>query len=285
MPRSKSIALALMSVAAFIALWDDVPQRDSAPDVATVIRSASERPDIVETAFSGIGSVGAIPGIRAVLVNHHLLAPHFIARTVAHASTERPLTVIIIAPDHFDRGPTWATTASSRWETPFGKLETDEAVVSALTSSGAAQRPAVIEREHGITNIAMFIAYAMPNARLVPLAIKDGAPEDVVLRLADAIAVIQDEVLVVGSFDFTHESTSSQARENDAISIGVLQRGESGQAQSVAVDSHAGIRMLLAYAERTGTRFTLLARSDSSEVLGQPDRTDVTSYITGYWAP
>jgi AmmeMemoRadiSam system protein B len=230
--------------------------------------------------------VAAKPDAGIVLVNHHLLASHLIARALSVVASEEPIIVVLVAPDHFSLGVAPATSVIARWPTPFGTIEPATDVINRLTSRRVVhlqERPFI--REHGITNITMFIKKVLPRAKLAPIVVRDDASAAAVVVLAEAIADLPGRVLVIGSFDFTHDATDTVARTQDDRSLAILTGADAAAADGIAVDSVPGVRLLMDIAKRRELQFTVLDMTNSSRILGQPDRTDVTSYITGFWAP
>lgn len=256
------------------------------PKLLPEFQSYFMQPTFVDNAFASVGSVSAQPAASMVLVNHHLLASQLIARALAQVATHEPVTVVLIAPDHFAAGAAPITSVIARWPTSHGMIEADSETINALASRGVIHlQGSPFGREHGITNITMFIARALPRATLVPIIVRDNASASVVDACAKAIAQLPGRVIVVGSFDFTHEATDAIARRNDVQSLRILEEGNPDTAGAVIVDGPGGIRMLMRIASMRGLRFTLLDATNSARITGNLAQTDVTSYITGYWAP
>jgi len=242
------------------------------------------QPMFIDDAFGAIGSVSVRSDVNMVLVNHHLLGSNLIAHIMATVATSEPLTVILVSPDHFATGAAPITSVIAQWPTPFGDIEPSAEVVLMLASSGAVYlQEEPFAREHGITNITMFVKKAMPNARLVPIIVRNDAASARIDALAQAISLIPKRTLVIGSFDFTHDATDSVARVNDAHSLQLLESGESDGADDIVVDSKPGIRLLMTLAKLKHLTFRVADQSNSAQLLHDYSRTDVTSYITGTW--
>jgi AmmeMemoRadiSam system protein B len=177
------------------------------------------------------------------------------------------------------------TTVAARWPTPYGTLGTDQAVVDQLDRGMyIEQQSSPFITEHGIFSITPFIARAMPHARIVPLIIKDTAPAAAIREAVALIAGLPGRILLVGSFDFTHDSTMAQAEANDRRSLPIVAGLDEARIDQVAVDSHAGLATFLAAVKaRRGSHFTLLDSTHSARLTGHYDQTDVTSYIIGYF--
>jgi AmmeMemoRadiSam system protein B len=284
--RRNAVVLVVVCACVLAGVFTLMRRTPSESAVTPEFRSYSMLPALVEEAFAAITLAAARPDAGIVLVNHHLLASHLIARALSVVASDEPVIVVLVAPDHFASGVAPATSVIARWPTPFGVIEPAMDAINRLASRRVVhvqERPFI--REHGITNITMFIRKAIPNASLVPIVVRDDASAQDIAALAEAIAELPGRVLVVGSFDFTHDATDTVARTQDDRSLAILDGGDVVQADGIAVDSVPGIRLLMDIARRRELRFTMLDMTNSSRVLGQPDRTDVTSYITGFWAP
>lgn len=243
------------------------------------------QPSFVDDAFAAVGGVRTRSDVSMVLVNHHLLASQFIARVIAAVATDEPVVVVLVSPDHFAGGIAPVTSVIANWLTPYGILEPASDSISTLASAGVVhlqERP--FEREHGITNITMFIKKAIPYARLVPIIVRDDAANNLIDMLARAIASLPGKVLIIGSFDFTHDATDAVARANDARSLQLLERGNPNDADDIVIDSKPGIRLLMVLAQLRKLKFAITDSSNSARLLGDLSRTDVTSYITGTWS-
>jgi AmmeMemoRadiSam system protein B len=221
--------------------------------------------------------------VAGIIVNHHLLAPELIVEALSFAATDEPLTVVLIAPDHFNAGAAPITTGYVRFTTPYGDIEPDiQAIGKLVEGDFVLGQDEPFEQEHGIFNITAFIKRLMPNATIVPLIVKDTVPSEALRDVSLAIQDIEGDILVVGSFDFTHHATMREAELNDAHSAAILRKLDYGRIDEIAVDSHAGLSLVM----RTmmllqAHTFTVLNSTNSARVTKQYGQTDVTSYITG----
>lgn len=218
---------------------------------------------------------------KAVIVNHHLLAANLIAEMFSRIP--EPSTIVVVSPNHFGRGDGHAITTDRDWETCQGVIEADRETIARL--AGLVVEEAPFDSEHGIGNLLPFIEKSFPRAKLVPLMIKETASEEELSSLAEALArELPKGSLVVGSFDFSHETTSAVADRQDRESILWLESMDPINAMKAAVDSKKGMYLVMDYSKKAGAEsFVTVRNSNSARILGKPESREVTSYITGYF--
>lgn len=244
-------------------------------------------PGAFEEAYQGAKARKAEPGIKGLIVPHHLLAAPLIAEAFTAVASEKKMTVVLVSPNHFMNGRSSIITTPSAWRTPYGRLESDCDAVERLARKGAAtieEEP--FAREHGISGIVPFIKKSIPNARIVPLIVKETATEAEIERAVQGIRdIFGSRVLIIGSFDFSHELTDTAARFHDRASLAVLRSLDDQGARGIDIDSSQGLRLVLRHLDGLGARrFTLYAASNSSELTKNPGQPDVTSYFVGSYA-
>lgn len=231
-----------------------------------------------------------IAQISGIIVNHHLLADQLIARGLYLAATDSPLTIVLLSPNHFGGGFGSVIAASQEWRTPAGYLRADQDVLSALSEARAVEiddRP--FEQEHGITNILPFIKKFYPQARIVPIIIKDGlSNERGDLLVQKLLESLPENSLIVASLDFSHYRASAEAdvfdkqtlnviRNNDYNKVSTLNKG--GQPDNV--DSAPTLRIMLELMSQKGSKFVTLDHTSAAKLTGNLASKDNTSYIVG----
>lgn len=225
-------------------------------------------------------------GIKGLLFNHHLLAPHFIAQAFLAAKNQKPQTLVIISPNHFAAGDSPVLTSAYAWQTPYGKLLPDTEVIAALTEAGAVkiEEPAFND-ELGIKNVVAFAKRVFPDVRMVPLIIKDGLSDFKADSLAETLRkILPENSLIAGSFDFSHDRTLEAANRRDEKSLSIIRSLNFKNTKALDVDSRPGLRVLLEFLSFSkADSFTLLEHSNSALVAKNPNASSTTSYITGYF--
>ncbi|USN53211.1 MAG: AmmeMemoRadiSam system protein B [Candidatus Nomurabacteria bacterium] len=225
--------------------------------------------------------------VQAILVNHHLLADDLIARTFQTASSQMPDAIILVSPNHFQNGSKPFLTTSKNWQTSFGPVRSDSVHVQALaTLQYFADDEGPFYTEHGVYNIMPFIAATYPGVPVIPIIVKDNVPIEVAREMAKMIdRRTLPNTLVIGSFDFSHYISESEAQEKDARSLKVLQALDSTKASEVTVDSQAGIALFLELSRLRGAgRFHLIDRDSSAQRFPSAAAEENTSYIVGFFS-
>ncbi len=223
--------------------------------------------------------------IKGIIVNHHLLASSFIAEAFNTVATTAPITVLLISPNHFDAGRADVITSAKNWQTPYGVLEADTEQVNLLTASGLASvEESPFEQEHGVSGIVGFIKKSLPNSKVVPLIFKNRIKLPQIQSLVNSyVQPAEKNVLVVGSFDFSHYLTSRGADFHDIENLSTVESFNFGSIYNLDIDSRPGLAFFLQLLQNSGNQnFHLLENSNSSK-LAKQDVLETTSYITGYF--
>ncbi len=225
--------------------------------------------------------------VSAVVVNHHLLAPAFIAETLGVVASEQPTTVILVSPNHFNAGSANLISSLYDWQTPYGVLPANQSVIKHLQAEHVSVEEKPFETEHGISGIVAFIKKVMPNASVIPIILKDKTTKAEIDDLNNAIGVFTSgRVIMVSSVDFSHYLPGAVADFHDLLSKQVLNSLDDTAIPRLEVDSQPAIRLLLNYVKSRHTeKFTISNHSNSSIVSGDLQQTRGTSYITGYYGP
>ena len=246
--------------------------------------------------FSGAGDCrdNYSPKIKGLMVNHHLLAGKFMSHAFCAVATDKPMTVIIISPNHFMIGHGQVTISAYDFQTPYGVLQSGQKLVKKMSDVGIATiDEGPFEKEHGIYNLTPFIKKAMPNARIVPIIIKDNISQENKDKLVDFLANnLPENSLIVASLDFSHYLTSEQADANDVKTLEIINNLDyqavkdlNKDNQPGNVDSKPTLEMYLkVMSMEKAKNFTLLNHSNSAKLVGDLSIPETTSYIVGYFS-
>lgn len=232
--------------------------------------------------------------IKGVAVNHHLLAGKLIARAFCAVATDKEMAVFIISPNHFMLGRGQATVSAYDFNTPYGILESDKMIIQKISDDGIATiDEGPFEREHGIYGLTPFLKKTMPNAKIIPIIIKDNISQENKDKLVQFLSnSLPNNSLIIASLDFSHYLNSDQADINDARTLEIIKglnydavKGLNKDNKPDNVDSKPTLEMFLKLMTlKEANNFKLLDNSNSAKLIGDLKITETTSYITGYFS-
>jgi len=206
------------------------------------------------------------------------------------ADTAVPRRVVVLAPNHTGRGARAAIWDKGAFALPGDQVPIDEELCAALLESGAGfQADHEAHRyEHALEVELPFIRARRPDAVITPVILGglDGAECVAVgAALADVVARLGDEVLVVASSDMSHYLPDDVTRQLDRRAIEPMLACDPRRLYDV-VEKEAitmcGVlpaTAMLSYARARGaSRGTLVAYGTSADTFGDRDR------VVGYAA-
>lgn len=231
--------------------------------------------------------------ITGGIVNHHLLATDLLEKFFCRVANKEIKTVIILSPNHFARGSGWAIVSSNDWLTPQGELRADKSKINEIVISGLVSDqsdPFLIE--HGVGNLIPLVKVYLPQAKVVPIIIKDGMPADKQQQLVSELEkIIDNQTIIIASLDFSHDLTLAEAEERDKQTLPILNGLAYDQVASLNsdrvaanVDSLSVLNIFLRLlAAKDAKNFALLGQGNSAVISGQLSATSTTSYFTAVY--
>jgi len=228
--------------------------------------------------------------IKGGITPHHLLAGGMIADFFRVVSQANPDVVIMIGPNHTGKGVKSVHTALADWNTPFGVLQADTAIINEILESGmAAEDPQLLEEDHSISALIPYVKYYMPDATIVPLMMTGNDKIDTAARLGKKIGQMIDgrKALIIASVDFSHYLSLEKAYEMDEVTKKALLRRNIQQIRAMDndyMDSPISIITLLYAMEEIGAENQQIIAHDNSARISRSGFDNTTSYFTVvYW--
>jgi AmmeMemoRadiSam system protein B len=216
------------------------------------------------------------------VVPHHMVGGQFIADVFSQAKNVD--TVVVIGPNHWEKGSSSIITSNSDWITGKGRAHIDKNFIDGLISKKiATAENNVIVNDHSIGNILPFVAYYLPTAKVIPIILKRDIPRNQFDNLLHFIADKQKTVnmLVIGSVDFSHYLTAQQSEKEDEKTIEAILNRDHGLISTFRndnMDSPSTVNALLKITDMIGANKMLWRNSNSFKVLGS-DINNTTSYF------
>ena len=219
------------------------------------------------------------------IVPHDLFVNFIIADFFHRLSLQNPKTIIILGPNHYEKGHFEALTSLYGWNTAFGVVEPDESLTKTLVDKNLVNvDEEVLPNDHALSALMPFIKYYMPNTKVVPILLSQKLSKEQSEVLADNLSkLVTKDIVIVASVDFSHYLTSRQAKEKDEITSEVMREFDYRKLYTLNsdyLDSPASIGTLLMVMQRLNTtNMDLLYHTNSGE-LQNNNQVETTSYFS-----
>ncbi len=140
-----------------------------------------------------------------------------------YAKIKPKSTYIILSPNHTGYGDRFAAL-SEAWQTPLGVVDVDTDLLAAVMRNTdlVTESPDAHIYEHSIEVQLPFIQRTSPEARIVPITVRDGhLPElrEVADTIASAVKETGRDAVIIASSDMTHYESRKAAKEKDKKAI------------------------------------------------------------------
>ncbi|MFA5994230.1 MAG: AmmeMemoRadiSam system protein B [Parcubacteria group bacterium] len=220
------------------------------------------------------------------IVPHHLLPSFIIADFFSRLSSQEINTIILVGPNHYERGGAHVITSHYAWETPLGVLESDNEIVSRLEEGKLANAEEnIISLDHSMTAILPFIKYYLPDVKVAPLILSRKVDVQEIGTLAEALKkyLQTNKAVLVASVDFSHYLTNIEAKQKNEESLVAIEKRSYGEIFNFGndhMDSPSSISLLLKTMDALGAdKMSVLHDTNSGELFGN-DRSQTTSYLS-----
>jgi len=184
-------------------------------------------------------------------------------------------TIIIIGPDHFHTSYKKITASSYNWETPFGILRPNLDIIKKIN---ATIDEFVHIKEHSIRVLLPFIKYKFPNAKIVPIVLRNDLTKNEAINLGHEISKLTDNnTLVIASIDFSHIQPPDKnlSIKQDTKSFKVIQNFEIDAVDTLSLDSKPSLIALLTIMKDANSTKTRLFNLTNSALLNSSTKQSV----------
>ena len=224
--------------------------------------------------------------LSGLILPHHLLAADLIARAFACARKGEYRRVVILTPDHFNRGRTPFSVPGRDFLTSLGTVLLDREGAAALLRNNMVSESNLFSHEHGVQALLPFLVHHFPDALMLPVAIgRDSSPDEWRGLSRSLEPLVDAGTLLIQSTDFSHYLDREETARRDAESIAVLLSDAPERAlflhQPENIDSRGALFVQMTLQKSLGAAPVLLAHSSSFEYNAvEAEKTGGTSYIT-----
>jgi MEMO1 family protein len=267
-------ALALAIVGS-LTVSRNVPAQRAAPLEAIT-------PTVVDVAYLRGQDVPPVSKVVSFVMSHHLVAANLMGRVIGAAREVRPQTIVVIGPDHLNRGATRFTTSRTTWLWQERRYPPSQSVVDALVVEPDVRvDESLIAEEHSVLTPLPFLQRQFPHAQFVLLTMRstfDGTSAQRIAELLNRTLGAHD--LVVASVDFSHYKTLEAAKADDEISLAALAKSDPVILKGIPADSPMSLAIAMQFAHLRGaTEQTIVDHANSAELTGNLAEASTTSYI------
>lgn len=223
--------------------------------------------------------------ISGGIIPHHLFPGFIIADFFNRLTIQKPKVIILIGPNHYEKGNFKVLTSLYAWNTPYGKVNPEEKIINKLIVSNSARvDEKVLPGDHAVAGMMPFIKYYLPEAKVVPLLISGTTTrKDAEVLARSLMSVSNKDTVLITPVDFSHYLINKQAKEKDKLSFEVIKNFDYRQLFTLNndyVDSPPAIATLLLVMQmRNTTKMDLLFNTNSGE-LQRDEYIQTTSYFS-----
>ncbi|MDD5014326.1 MAG: AmmeMemoRadiSam system protein B [Atribacterota bacterium] len=194
----------------------------------------------VTSTVASIDKLNVVSGV----VPHHLLAKEIIEDFFSYISSrEKPETIVILSPDHFQSGilresNSFITITTGSKEKEFNDLKIDTLLWGKLVKENKMTfNSSAVIADHGITTLLPYIKKYFPETNILPILIPTEITKEQVEQLVKTIDknTLLDTI-IVASVDFSHYLPPQAANFHDVKSIRVLLNFEEDNFKNIEVD-------------------------------------------------
>ena len=225
--------------------------------------------------------------IRGGIIPHDVTQGQIIAHFFRELEKNPPKRIILVGPNHYERGGSMVLTTSTSWRSGAGTIHADRDAVRWLVDNHyAVEDDEVAVDEHSIAGITPYISNYLPEARVIPLMLKAEVRLNEIQSISRALdELVDDETVVIAAVDFSHYLTADEASRNDIVTEQALQTFDYKNMLSFGprfndyMDSPGSIALLLYWLTSQGiTKYELIEHTNSGILTG-----DMTSPVTSYF--
>jgi len=222
--------------------------------------------------------------ITGGITPHDLTAGFILADFYKRLSKQKPATIILIGPNHYEKGNFLALTGNYGWSTPYGVVESDKTIIAALISRNLVKVDEnTLENDHAVAGSMPFIKYYLPEAKVVPVLLSGRMTQAEASILAENLQeFVKENVVIVAAVDFSHYLDSKQAEENDNITLAVMKNFDYRQLflmNNDFLDSPPSIGVLLMVMQKLGKAEPEFIFNANSGQLQKNNFIQTTSYF------
>jgi len=195
----------------------------------------------------------------------------------------KPDTIIILGPNHRGFGEDVSIMAEGKWKTPLGELEIDKDMAEDILKNSKIIKndKKAHQYEHSIEVQLPFIQYIFgKDIKFVPICMtRQDIDTDIEIAKSICSSVVDKNILIIASSDFTHYESQEYAENVDKQAINAILESNPKKLydiiyrQDLTMCGPGPITVMLIVCETLGAKkFELLKYATSGNITGMYDQ-------------
>jgi len=195
----------------------------------------------------------------------------------------KPDTIIILGPNHRGFGEDVSIMAEGKWKTPLGELEIDKDMAEDILKNSKIIKndKKAHQYEHSIEVQLPFIQYIFgKDIKFVPICMtRQDIDTDIEIAKSICSSVVDKNILIIASSDFTHYESQEYAENVDKQAINAILESNPKKLydiiyrQNLTMCGPGPITVMLIVCETLGAKkFELLKYATSGNITGMYDQ-------------
>lgn len=223
--------------------------------------------------------------IKGGVIPHHILPSFILSDFFQKLSNQNLRTIILIGPNHFEKGEYKLLSSNGSWDTPFGQVNVNKNLLNLIEKQSSLKMDdQVLSAEHSIGTMMPYIKYYLPNTNVVPIILSGYLNKKDLDSFSSILQKIVDkDTCVIASVDFSHYLYRIKARENDRLTKKLMENFEFDnllRLNNDYIDSPPSIVMMLMLMQKQNTaNFDIYFNTNSGDLLND-DSIETTSYFS-----
>lgn len=219
------------------------------------------------------------------IIPHHLFPSFILADFFKRLKQQNPETIILVGPNHPEKGGYKVLTSQLSWSSPFGEVLPNNQVINDLLSEKKVKvDEEVLTNEHSVAGMMPYIKYYLPEVKVVPIILSGTLTINETDNLANKLLKYWNEkVVLVAPVDFSHYLNSQQAQKNDKLTWEIMSRFDYKKLYELNndyLDSPPSIGLALMVAQKLHKGNLELLFNTNSGLLQNNNSIETTSYFS-----
>lgn len=226
--------------------------------------------------------------LRGGILPHHLVASDNIANFFKTIQPSNPSTIVLIGPNHYEKGDFDVSTSMESWDTPYGIVPSDTQRVQEIVNKNLAHiDEEAVEHDHSVASFPPFIKYFLPDAKVIPLIVKRGFSIEDAKKLSTYLSQLPPNTFFVASVDFSHYLPRDIAYRKDMVTQKILESRnyeELIRLNNDYLDSPSSVIIVMMTMEKLhANQMQFFTHTNSADYPSSDQKSTTSHFVVGFW--